>query len=252
MGKLKEEGHALSKTGIALNRTLRAEWLFEALRLASLEVENSQATEMLTELLKREISGEESIRKSLRYLNAIWLSPSKQLEGLRNDALVVYKGAKGKKEYAGLCYFMLMATYPFVREVSEICGRLIRLQGEVKMEQIKRRASEKFGQNTHSIRSTRNTVSVIHSLGILETGNLKGSYTAGNYRETLSTPYAAFCIEALLRSYGTSKTFLKRQEIESHQALFAYDGSQLLDAALNDRRFVVSRESISEDIVGIR
>ena len=251
MGNLTEEGRALRKTGIALNRTLRAEWLLEALRLASLDVENQQAKEMLTELLKKEISGEESIRKSLRYLNAIWLSPSKELEGLRNNALEVYKGAKGKKEYAGLCYFMLMATYPFVREVNAICGRLIRLQGEVKMEQIKRRAAEMFGENTHSMRSTRNAVSVIHSLGILTSGEAKGSYAAGSHHETLSTAYSAFCIEALLRSYGASK-LLKRQEIESHPALFAFNSSGMLDAALNESRFIISRESVSEEIVQLR
>lgn len=241
----------MSKTGIALNRTLRADWLFEALRLASLEVENSQAKEILTELLKREISGEESIRKSLRYLKAIWLSPSKELEGLRNDALVVYRGARGQKEYAGLCYFMLMATYPFVREISEICGRLIRLQGEVKMEQIKRRAAEMFGENVHSMRSTRYTVAAMHSLGILVSWEAKGSYAPGRHQETLSTAYSAFCIEALLRSYGPGK-LLKRHEIESHPALFAFSASGMLDVALNDGRFIISRESVSEELVGLR
>lgn len=241
----------MSKTGIALNRTLRAEWLYEALRLASLEVENQQAKGMLTDLLKREISGEESIRKSLRYLNAIWLSPSNILESLRDNALVAYKGTKGHKEYAGLCYFMLIATYPFVREISAICGRLIRLQGEVKMEQIKRRAAEMFGENAHLLRSTRHTVSVIHSLGILASGEAKGSYVASSQQETRSNAYAAFCIEALLRSYGAGK-LLKRQEIESHPALFAFKPGQLLDAALMDGRFIVTRESISEELVGIR
>lgn len=119
------------------------------------------------------------------------------------------------------------------------------------MEQIKRRAAEMFGENTHSMRSTRNTVSVIHSLGILASGEAQGSYVEGRHHETLSTAYAAFCIEALLRSYGPGK-LLKRHEIESHPALFAFSASGMLDVALNDGRFIISRESVSEEVVGLR
>ena len=81
----------MSQSNITLNRNLKATWLCEALRLAASGVETPVAVAQLEELLRVDISGVYSIKKSLRYLRQIWLEPNAQLLSLRDEALELYK-----------------------------------------------------------------------------------------------------------------------------------------------------------------
>jgi len=48
-----------------------------------------------------------------------------------------------------------------------------------------------------------------------------------------------------------SKKHFRRTDLSNHPALFAVDARSLLDTALTDSRFTISRESLSEEMISL-
>ena len=240
----------MKPSNITLNRNLKASLLCEALRLAASGVDTDIALNQLEELLRNDISGAESIRKSIRYLRQIWLLPSPEFLPLRNEALELYKQRPTVECARKLSFFILMAKYPFLREVAEVCGRLLRLQGDVKTEQIKRRIMELHGEREPVLRSARYAVSIMTDLGALSKGARRGIYCAGALVTYPDSRFAAFCLEAFMTAVPSKKHF-RRTDLSNHPALFAVDARSLLDTALTDSRFTISRESLSEEMISL-
>jgi len=236
----------MSTKSVTLNRNLRANWLTESLRLRATGVPAEDAIEQIDNLIATEIQGVESRRKSLRYLRQLWLSPHPTLERLQKEAFELYRNDPRNETARNLSFFMLLAVYPFAREVAEVCGQLFRLQGSVKTEQIKRKIVAKHGEREPVLRSTRYAISIFSDLGILKSEAQRGTYLAGKRNGGISNT-AAFSLEALFISTG--KSSISRSDLDLHPALFAFDSSSLVAAAISDQRFTLSRESMSREMV---
>lgn len=241
----------MNRSNITLNRNLKARWCCEALRLAAYGADPVTAVNQLETIIRSDITGAQSIIKSMRYLRKIWLDSSGDLLQLRDDAIQCFRQRPTDECACTLSFFKLLATYPFVREVAEVCGRLIRLQGSVKSEQIKRRIVETYGEREPVIRSARYTVSILADLGVLVAGSHRGVYTAGALPIYPDTSFSAFCLNALLLSMP-SRSHFRRTDLSTHPAIFAIDVHSLLNSALTDSRFSISRESFSEELVSLR
>lgn len=250
MGDAHEEG--IKVNVVKVKASLKREWFEEATRLAVQDIEQELAIGLLDELISRTVSSRDTIERNLSYLIRIWIKPTNELRSSRNNAIELASINRCKETLLVINYFLLLANYPWVREIAEICGRLIRLQGEIKLEQLKRKIAEVHGNREYIFRSARHTLSTITKLGLLEMPG-KGKYKLPPVKFELaqSRNLAAFCIESLLRSYGPQGT-LKRHELESHPALFAFNCNQLAESSLNDDRFILSRESISDEIIFLR
>lgn len=238
------------RPSITLNRALKANWLCEALRLRAEGIPVTETTERLRNLLGEEISGKDSIQKSVRYLRQVWLEESPKLSNLQEEGVALYCDHPSINRARFLSLFMTAATYPFVREVMETCGKLHRLQGSVKTEQIKRRFSSTYGERESVVRSTRYAVSLLADFGLLQSGESRGTHHAGKSR----------CDDGKLAAFGVTALFLStmpavaisRTDLENHPALFAHDGQTLVDLALRDRRFAITRESYSLELVHLK
>jgi hypothetical protein len=241
----------VEKIKITLNRNLKASWLCDALRLVASGTALNVAVAQMEQILKQDISGVDSITKSMRYIRHIWLDPDAATIPLRDDAVRLYKEHPSEEYARTLSYFMLIATYPFVREVAEVCGRLLRLQGSVKTEQIKRRIMEIYGEREPVLRSARYAVSILADLQLFKTGSSRGTYTAGSMTFLPEKQFASFCLSALFTSLSAEHG-VRRRDLVGHPALFAFDAHLLVDCALTNGRFLISRESMTEDIVRIR
>ncbi len=239
----------MHRTKITFNRTIRASWLCEALRLKADGLEDAEATSRLKELMAADVSGEESLRKSLRYLRRIWMNPHEDLIPLKDEGLGLYRKNPSPDTATTLSFFMLIATYPFVREVGEVCGRLYRLQGSVKSEQIKRKIAAMYGEREPVFRSARYAISLLADFGLLKTTSRKGTYDAGK-TEIKNPGVAAFAIEAFMRSLS-KEAGIRRSELENHPGFFAFNPHTLTELALLDQRFSVSRESISTEVISL-
>lgn len=238
-----------SKGNVTLNRSLKASWLIAALRLRASGCDLEHAKAELEALLENDIKGKESIRKSLRYLRQVWLEPHPIHGALQDEAVSLYRDEPTSQNACMLSYFMLIAIYPFAREVAEVCGQLNRLQGTVKTEQIKRKIAGIHGEREAVLRSARYAVAIIAELGLLRSTSNRGVYEAGKLTFS-GHQSAAFALNALLCSMGR-KSGVGRSELEGHPGLFAFDAHALIEEAIHDRRFVISRESMSREIISI-
>lgn len=238
----------MSGKSVTLNRNLRASWLVEALKLRANGVDSDDATKQVEAQVALDIQGAESRRKSLRYLRQLWLEPHPRFEELQEEAFELYRSAPREKTARTLSFFMLLAVYPFAREVAEACGQLFRLQGTIKTEQIKRKIVAKHGEREPVLRSTRYAISIFADLGILMSTAQRGTYDTQKHALG-NESMAAFALETLFHSRG--KTQISRSELDTHPALFAFDSHAIVASAISDPRYGLSRQSLNRGLVDL-
>lgn len=238
----------MSGKSVTLNRNLRAAWLGEALKLRANGVDSADAAKQIDARIALDIQGAESRRKSLRYLRQLWLEPHPKLEKLQQEAFELYRSDPREETARALSFFMLMAVYPFAREVAEACGQLFRLQGTIKTEQIKRKIVARHGEREPVLRSTRYAISIFADLGLLRPSGPRGTYEIGKIQVSESS-LSAYSLEALFESTGKSQ--MSRSDLNVHPALFAFDSHAIVASAISDTRFGLSRQSMSRELIDL-
>jgi len=239
-----------TKGSVTLNRRLKASWLIEALRLRAEGSSPEEAGARLKAMLAADIGGEESVRKSLRYLRQVWLEPHPVHGKLQAEGVDLYRQQPTVERARFLSFFMLLAIYPFAREVAEVCGQLFRLQGRIKSEQVKRKIVAIHGEREPVVRSTRYAVSIFLDLSVLQATETKGIYAPGKLPFT-DDSISAFALNAILESLQREQG-IGRNELEHHPSLFALESHVMVGLALDDPRFAVSRESVTREIISLR
>lgn len=237
-----------TKGSVTLNRRLKASWLIEALRLRAEGSSPEEARARLEAMLSEDIGGKESVRKSLRYLRQVWLEPHPVYGKLQAEGVDLYRQQPTVERARFLSFFMLLAIYPFAREVAEACGQLFRLQGTIKAEQIKRKIIAKRGQRESILRSTRYAISIFSDLGILRRSGTRGTYAIGKLSISESS-LSAYSLEAIFESVGKSQ--ISRSDLNIHPALFAFDSQWIITSAISDPRFNLSKQSLSREYVDL-
>lgn len=236
-------------SAITFNRRLRATWLIEGLRLAAQGVEDTQAEATLRALVGAENPGQDSITKSVRYIRHLWFVDDEQVAALRNSAFELYRENPQTARASILCWGMVLAHYPFVRQVAEIVGRLIRLQGDVKQEQLKRKIKETFGERESAVRSGRYVVSLLSDFGFIRLDRKSGRYEAGTRLQIDDPALAAWFIQAYLASAGRRE--IPKEELNSAPGLFMMSPETVLSLALRTPRIRLGRESMSQELVSL-
>lgn len=139
--------------------------------------------------------------------------------------------------------------YPFIGNVAEATGRLLRLQGSAQAGQVNVRLRERFGDRHFVHRSVRYNLSTILEAGALKEGTSKGTYTRGRVMTPRNDQEAAWLVEALLHTQDDSN--LPLPQILAHGALFPFDMASLNLAALKaNPRLEIFRHGLSETLIG--
>jgi hypothetical protein len=238
------------KLDIGFNRRVRAVWLKETLRLAAAGMPPEEIERMLKAQIAEDNKGKETIRKVFVYLNRVWLQPPGYCIALRDEGLEMFRQHPDEKSSFLLNWGMCMAAYPFIAHVAEATGRLLRLQGEAKANQINVRIRERFGDRHFVYRSVRYNLSTFLEAGALQEGSKKGIYMRGRSMKPRNAKEFAWLAEALLHAQDEAN--LPLQQIAVHGALFPFDLSDLSLAALKaNPRLNVFRHGLYENLVGL-
>ena len=240
----------MNRNKIAPNANLRAEWMMEALRLRVNEIEKTEALTRMDEVISNEITGKVQKQKSLGYLKQVWLLPSPTFPELQQSGIEIFKQSTDRQTAYLLSYFMTIATFPFTRCVVEACGQLRRLQGAVKMEQLKRKVAAIYGERERTLRGVRYVIYLLNSLGIVSAPEKKGFYQAGKFNLN-SKELASFAVKTVLFSLD-KRDGMGRSELERQPIFFAFDGQKVVADALQYPDLVLSRESMNRDIVSFK
>ena len=237
----------MNRNKIAPNANLRAEWMMEALRLRLNEIEKTEALTRMDEVISNEITGKVQKQKSLGYLKQVWILPHPTFPDLQQSGIEIFRQSTDRQTAYLLSYFMTIATFPFTRCVAEACGQLHRLQGAVKMEQLKRKVAAIYGERERTLRGVRYVIYLLNSLGIVSAPEKKGFYQASKFN-LISKELAAFAVKAVLCSLDKNDG-MGRSELETHPIFFAFDGQKIVTEALQVSSITLSRESMNRDIV---
>lgn len=147
---------------IGFSQPIELSWMETAAKSVAVGLSTVEIRALLDELLSHTIAVNTTSKKSSRYkrlaiLMTTWVIPRRELAGFRDYALIVLKDVL-PSERVLVHYAILLATYPFFALVAGHAGRLLRLQDQCSMDQLKRRCREELGQrDTVSYAVTRVT-----------------------------------------------------------------------------------------------
>lgn len=185
---------------IGFSQPLEHSWLDAALDWTASGISPEEVREQLDELLARKIAVGTSSKKSSRYkrvcqLMTIWVTPRPNLVDFRNHLLKQFISDNSR---TALHFAMLTATYPFFWSVSAQIGRMLRLQDEISMTQIKRRCKETLGERDTVAYAATRVVKTFVDFGLLKRAEKIGNYSSPDLKFPVDAPLTAVLFEACM------------------------------------------------------
>jgi hypothetical protein len=231
---------------IAFNRRLNAEWLYEGLRLAAAGENQEAWLRQITARVKAEVGGEESARKSMRYLRHIFIETS-SFPRLRAEAFALYQSSPEPNRETVLSWGLTTLAYPFLNEAAATIGRLHRVQPHFKLEQFLRRLCDTFGEKETVRRSGRYLLGMLVDLGYVQRV-AAGTYTLSAPREIRDDALAGWLLKTwfVINSPGTP---IDRTSLSQHPSLCFFNASHLVESGLRSATLTVDRMSFTQDTV---
>lgn len=234
---------------ITFNRRLRSAWVTEGMRLLGEGVGKDAWIERMTEVVSAELTGTNSITKSMRYLRHIWVEPG-EMEPLREAAIHLYHESSDAARDRGIAWGMASATYPFLFEVAVTACRILRVQPEMKLEQLLRKLYEVFGEKETVRRSGRYSLGLIVELDFLEKTGKAGLYRPAPQVKVQDTALAAWLVRCWFAASDTIGT-IDRMTLAGHPGLGFFNGAALVDAAVEEGVVKMDRLSLATEVISL-
>lgn len=207
---------------IGFSQPVELAWLDAAANWTAAGHPPDEIRRMLDELLATKIAVGTTSKKSSRYkrlaiLMTTWVTPRREIVDFRNHALEIL--GQGSSRVA-LHYALLAATYPFFWSVCSQIGRMLRLQDEITMTQIKRRCKETLGERDTVAYAATRVIKTLVDLGLLRRAGKIGDYAAPDEKFPVNVAISAVMFEAGMLAEKKSTTPL--EGILSAPALFPF------------------------------
>lgn len=191
---------------IGFSQPIEFAWMEAAARLVAEGHDTNAIREKLDGLLAQTIAVNTTSKKSSRYkrlaiLMTTWVIPRRELGEFRDNALSVLKDATGNERVL-VHYAMLLATYPFFAVVAGHAGRLLRLQDQCSIDQLKRRCREELGQRDTVSYAVTRVVKTLMDWGLITKGERTGIYSQAQPINVISPGMISLLAEAVLIASG--------------------------------------------------
>lgn len=213
---------------VGIDRRIKLEWLEYTASLVLAGNSREDTVAALQDKLKDAVagggnSGRGCREKTITVLMRVWGNPPVHLSPFKDAGLQIF-GRTPVDEHLAIHWSALMATYPFWRDVAEITGRLLGLQGTASVSQVLRRIKETYGERQTVSRSCQRALRSFVDWGVLADTDVKGVYHLGQRTRITDPELIAWILEAMLLSGASSGTL---SEVRSSPALFLFDISAL-------------------------
>ncbi len=224
-------------------RFLRYSWAEHALELAV----KGESSHSLREWLSTEGLKGDSARRTANVLSWLWFPKDEAALRLRDEAVRLFPQLT-LEERRALHWGMAIFVFPTFRQTAQICGRLLRLQGECSKQEVITRVLERYSNQTTIKRSVERILQTLTDWGVLNS-------SAGIYQScpplTLAQPeLCRWLLWSVLGSmpehYWLVTDLINATEIFPFRLIGA---EQVLHES---PLFSLHRNSHGEEIVGIR
>jgi hypothetical protein len=232
---------------VGLDRNLRLAWLDAAAAVAGRRLQGPELQAALMAALENELpgTGHNSARgKTVTVLKQVWCTVPEPTRDLRDRALS--KLAEGDSDYRlALHWTMLLATYPFFADISEVIGRLLTLQGSFDRVHVLRRTSNRWGDRSTIPKAVRRILASMVEWGVLIVRD--DQFSAATKRRVAPSDQAALLVEAaLLASPGQSASV---SALVASPMLFPFDVMAGAEQLRHSARFRVHREGLDIELL---
>ncbi|HVC35721.1 MAG TPA: hypothetical protein VNL16_19610 [Chloroflexota bacterium] len=234
---------------IGFDRRIRLTWLGATAAESAQGLSPGAIRDKLESVLADEVvgSGVHNARgKTKTILLHVWVLVPEHLEQFRDDALHLFLGLDRAQQKA-LHWGMLLATYPFFRDVATLVGRLIELQGTVALSQLQRRVAEVWGERTTIQRAVPPVLKSMADWGVLEETARAHVYRSAPRIGQVSPAIREWLVEALYLARGDRVAPF--QDLVHHPALFPFDLAISPASLYRHPRLEVVRLGLDQDVV---
>jgi len=223
---------------IGFDRYFKRPWMDYCFNLVASGAEPKETKKLFLDILMDDLPGKDARRKTFTVINRIWVSPTKELKPLRDDALKL-------KPDLIVHWLMCMAVYPFFSSVAEIVGRLSRLNEFVYKKQIIERLREKYGDREIVERAGRHVLRTFVELGVV-TSKGRGAYKPTQEHDVKNKFVLPLIVEAILRTNG--KKIMPVKEIVLNFAMYPFNLDRLSYENIDNNRIEYARHGMDKEI----
>lgn len=236
--------------GVGFDRKIRMAWLEAVAEWTASGMPDAEIRAKLDLLLEGEVKGREARKKTKTVLLRTWLLPSEALRALRDQGLSLLARTEDSERLA-LHWGMVCASHQVVWETAAVIGRLLRLQSEASLAQVRARIVETYGERSTVVRASQRILRSFADWKVLEEMPERGVYRAGRIQRLEDPEVIAWLIEASLLSSGQEARVLPT--LLASPSLFAFDivlsGKEFLDS---NSRIALYRQGRSEELVSLQ
>jgi hypothetical protein len=226
------------KIEIGFDRYFKRAWVDYCFNLMASGTDPKQVRELFLEFLMEELPGKDARRKTFTVINRIWVSPSMELEHLRDDAL------KEKPDMI-VHWVMCIAAYPFFSAVAGITGRLLSMNDMIHKKQIVKRLYEKYGDREIVERAGRHVLRTLVELGVLNSIE-RGVYQKTKKIQIENRRVLPLIVEATIRT--NSRKIIPVKEIVQNFALFPFQLDRLSYEIIDNDRIEYARHGLDKEM----
>ncbi len=239
-----------SQRSVGFDRKIRLRWLDATAEWAANGMPVEDIRLKLDFLLQGELTGKEALKKTKTVLLRTWVLVPEDARPLQEQGLELLTRRSGPDRLI-LHWGMAITAYRLLWETAITVGRLLRLQGEVALSQVKRRMTENYGERSTLIAAAQRIIRSFVDWGVLEETEKRGVYLAGTTTIVQDEELLGWLIEAMLLASGSNSGILL--EIMKSPALFPFEVSHAPRPTLDKvPRLEVHRQGLDEELVMLR
>lgn len=186
--------------------------------------------------------------KTATVLAHIWGTVPPGIRPLRDEAMRLWVEVETAERVA-MHWGMALATYPFFRDVADVCGRLFQLQPTVTVGQVERRIIELWGDRSTVRRAVQRVLRSLHAWGLLVEGRPRGAYTRAP-GVALRRDVSEWLLTACLAARPGGRMLVAA--LLEHPTLFPFALRATATDLQRCPRFEIEREGLDTEMIVLR
>lgn len=243
----------MNKKTIGFDRELTLTWLDLTAGLAQENLDVQRIRQTLLTRLADEIPGQKACKNTVTVLTRIWVRVPPEYQALQTEALTLVSRIL-PEERLWLHWGMSMLAYPFFYDVAGTAGRLLQLQGEFELRQVRRRIHESWGQRTTLDRAIQRVLQTFVAWDIIQqTDSERRVYQGTSVCQTANSDLALWFMECVIQSTRQATSQSDRQlplvELIRSSVTFPFDLAPHVATLRRSDRFEVSRQGLDLEMV---
>lgn len=210
----------MKKVGFA--RRIKLEWLDKVVEFYKNEKDVKKIKDELDAFLVDQVKSKVNRGKSIDVLISSWVDVPEEFKYLRDKAVVLFdKVSEGEKKF--IHWFMLISAFPLFSDISSVIGKLLSIQEEFKLDTVRQRIFEIWGERSTVKFSTDKIISSMVEWGVLSKAQKPGIYKKANTIEIKNKELKLLFLEVYLKS--NKKSSISYAELSKLYIMFPFEVS---------------------------